>query len=98
MKEIRKEIMKKIALSHKENQKRPERNQKVNLFVIWKDMEISYSEFIDEILSLEALEYLYYTPAESSTPKINTEKGDVAQEFVILTSKGKSFLEVECGE
>lgn len=55
-KSLRNEIMKEISLKYRENQKTELHSQKVNIFQIWLNHDMTYSEFLDVILSLEAQE------------------------------------------
>lgn len=55
-KSLRNEIMEEISLKYRENQKTELHSQKVNIFQIWLNHDMTYSEFLDVILSLEAQE------------------------------------------
>lgn len=92
-KELRDKIMCDIVLKYRENQKRDIKSERVNIFLIWNKYNISYSDFIDIILSLEAQGYLHYEKAEKGKAKININGELIPQEFVILEPGGKSFPE-----
>ena len=82
-----------IASKYRDQQKEETRYEKVNLFLIWAKYDISYSDFINVILSLEAKDYLKYEKADKSKEIIFIKGEYVPQEFVVLKSNGKSFLE-----
>lgn len=92
-KELRDKIMCDIALKYRENQKKENSSEKVNVFSIWNKYNMSYSDFIDIILSLEAQGYLHYEKAEKNKTKININGEFIPQEFVRIEPIGKSFPE-----
>lgn len=92
-KSLRNEIMKEISLKYRENQKTELHSQKVNIFQIWLNHDMTYSEFLDVILSLEAQEYLHYHRADKNAKRYNVKGECVPQEFVTLERGGKSFPE-----
>lgn len=92
-KKLRNKIMSDIASKYRDQQKEETRYEKVNLFLIWEKYDISYSDFINVILSLEAKDYLKYEKANKSKERIFIKGEYVPQEFVVLKSNGKSFLE-----
>lgn len=92
-KSLRDDIMVEIALKYRENQKLEQKPQKVNIFSIWLKHDMSYSEFLDVILSLDAQRYLNYEKADKNKEKIHVKGEYVPQEFVTLERSGKSFSE-----
>lgn len=92
-KSLRDEIMTEIALKYRENQKTRQKLQKVNVFLIWTKHDMSYSDFLNVILSLEAQGYLHYERAKDNAEKFCIKGECIPQEFVTLEPSGKSFPE-----
>lgn len=92
-KSIRDEIMTEIALQYRENQKSKQKPQKVNIFSIWTKHDMSYYDFLNVILSLEAQGYLRYEKAKDNAEKFRIKGEYIPQEFVALEPSGKSFSE-----
>ncbi len=98
-KELRDKVLTELVLQHRENIKKDKNRKLVNLFPIYRDMDITYDEFISVILSLESQEYLHYTPADNTKTKIPIRGEKVPQEFIELTTpKGTSYLETKLDE
>lgn len=97
-KKLRDEIMCDIALKYRENQKNTNKYEKVNLFSIWKNYDMKYSDFIDVILSLQMNGYLQYERSDNSSDKFLINGEYVQQEFVTLEPIGKSFPETLADE
>ncbi|MBD5156476.1 MAG: hypothetical protein HDT13_02420 [Butyrivibrio sp.] len=93
---LKNEIMSRIVMQYRENQKLPSKDEAVNLFSIWRehDIHMSYSDFIDVIIELEKKGYLYYIKADPSSRK-TFMKGEVVyvEEYVTLETIGKDFPE-----
>ncbi len=98
-KELRDKVLTELVLQHRENTKKDKNRKLVNLFPIYRDMYITYDEFINVILSLESQEYLRYIPADISKTRIPIRGEKVPQEFIELTTpKGTSYLETKLDE
>lgn len=92
-KSLRNEIMTEIALKYRENQKTKQKLEKVNIFSVWTKHDMSYSDFLNVILSLEAQGYLHYERAKDNAEKFSVKGECIPQEFVTLEPSGKSFPE-----
>ncbi len=95
-KKLRDKVLTELVLQYRENIKKDKNRKLVNLFPIFSNMDIPYSEFKDVIMSLENQEYLHYFPTDDSAEKIPIRGEKIPQEFIELTApKGTSYLETK---
>ena len=92
-KNLRDSVMSDIAAQCRKNRKNNPDNNRVNIFFIWINYDMSYDDFINIILSLDDQEYLTYKKADKDAKKYHVRGENVPQEIVFVSGKGRSFLE-----